>query len=77
MYLDFFRKGSTEHHGLSNAFRGHGVLFNDASDLRFKSHVQHTISLIQNQVTKVKREREREAACFHHCDVLTLGLSND
>jgi len=51
MYLDLFRKGCAEHHGLSDAFVWHGVLFNDASYLWFESHVQHTIRLIQDQVS--------------------------
>lgn len=46
IYLDFFGKRSAEHHSLSDAFRRHGVLFDDAPYLWFKAHVQHTVSLI-------------------------------
>lgn len=55
MHLDLFREGSTEHHGLSDAFVWHGVLFHDASDLRFEAHVQHAICLIQDQVAEERR----------------------
>lgn len=60
MYLDLFREGCTEHHGVSDAFMWHGVLFDDASYLWLKSHVQHTICLIQDQVAAVtKTHRKR------------------
>ena len=48
-YLDLFGEGGAEHHGLSDAFRRHGVLLHDASDLGLETHVQHTISLVQDQ----------------------------
>lgn len=51
VYLDLLGEGSAEHHGLTDAFRGHGVLLHDASDLGLKTHVQHPVSLIQHQVT--------------------------
>lgn len=63
MYLDLFRKGCTEHHGLPDAFVGHSVLFHNASNLWFKSHVQHTICLIQDQVA-VERKTEEKVADF-------------
>ena len=50
VYLDLLGEGSTEHHGLTDAFRGHGVLLHDASDLGLKTHVQHPVSLVQHQV---------------------------
>lgn len=54
-YLNLFRKGCAEHHGVSDAFVWHCVLFNNASDLRFKSHIQHSIRLIQDEVAVEKR----------------------
>ena len=68
-YLNLFRKGSAEHHGLSDAFRRHGVLFNYASYLWFKAHVQHTISLIQDKIAAAKKtERKRERLIFIKCN---------
>lgn len=52
MYLDLLWESSTEHHGLANALRWHCILLHDASNLRFKSHVQHAVSLIQDQEAK-------------------------
>lgn len=52
MYLDLLWESSTEHHGLANALRRHCILLHDASNLRFKSHVQHAVSLIQDQEAK-------------------------
>lgn len=49
-YLDLFGKGSTEHHSPADAFWWHCVLFHNTSDLWLKTHVQHAISLIHNQV---------------------------
>lgn len=57
VYLDLFRKGRAEHHGLSHAFVRHGVLFNDASYLRFESHVQHAICFVQDQVAAATEEK--------------------
>ncbi len=50
MYLDLFGEGGAEHHGLTAAFRWHCILLHNASDLWLKTHVQHTVSLIQDQV---------------------------
>lgn len=57
MYLDLFGEGCAEHHGLSDAFVRHGVLFHDASYLWLEPHVQHAICLIQDQVAKVRRRQ--------------------
>lgn len=51
MYLNLLGEGGTEHHGLTAAFRRHCILFHNASNLWFKTHVQHAVSLIQDQVT--------------------------
>lgn len=58
MHLDLFREGCTEHHGLSDAFVRHGVLLDDASNLGLKTHVQHAVSLVQDQIAAViKKEK--------------------
>lgn len=48
-YLDLLGEGSTEHHGLPHAFRGHRVLLYNASDLWLKAHIQHAIGLVKDQ----------------------------
>lgn len=60
MYLDLFREGCTEHHCVSDAFMRHGILFDNASYLWFKSHVQHTICLVQDQVADRDTKEEEE-----------------
>lgn len=47
---------------------GHVGLLNDTTDLRFETHVEHAISLIENEVTDVG---ERDLATFHHVDETT------
>lgn len=54
MYLDLLWEGGAEHHGLADAFRWHCILLHNASDLWFKTHVQHAVSLIQDQVAVEK-----------------------
>ena len=41
--LDFLGEGCTEHEGLPLASRWHVVLFDNATNLRFETHIQHTI----------------------------------
>lgn len=60
MYLDLFREGCTEHHRVSDAFMRHGILFDNASYLRFKSHVQHTVCLVQDQVADKDTKDEED-----------------
>ncbi len=50
-YLDLFWEGGTEHHGLASTFRRHSVLLHDTSDLGFKTHIEHSVCLVQNQVS--------------------------
>lgn len=47
--LNLLGEGGTEHHGLADAFRWHCILLHNASDLWLKTHVQHAVSLIQDQ----------------------------
>lgn len=60
LYLDLFREGRTEHHRVSDAFMRHGILFDNASYLRFKPHVQHTICLVQDQVADEDTKEEED-----------------
>lgn len=54
IYLDLLWESGTEHHSLSDAFGWHCILLNNASNLWFKSHIQHAICLIQDQVATEK-----------------------
>ena len=49
LYLNFLRECGTKHKCLSIASFWHCILFHNPSDLRFKSHIQHTICLVQHQ----------------------------
>lgn len=48
--LDLLGEGSTEQQGLPVAAARHVLSLYDAPDLRFESHVQHAVSLIQSQI---------------------------
>lgn len=50
-YLDLFREGGTEHHGLTSTFWRHGVLLHNTSDLGFETHIKHSVCLIQHQIS--------------------------
>lgn len=58
MHLDLFRESCTEHHSLPDAFVRHGVLLDDASNLGLKTHVQHAVSLVQDQIAAVIKEKK-------------------
>ena len=49
--LNLLGEGGGEQQGLTFTRAGHVLTLHDAPDLRFESHVQHTISLIQSQVS--------------------------
>ena len=49
-HLDLLGERGREHHGLALAHRRHPILLHNATDLRLKPHVQHTVSLIQHQI---------------------------
>ena len=55
-YLDLLGEGGAEHHGLTQALGGHGVLLHDAPDLGLEAHVEHAVRLVQNQVALGGRE---------------------
>ena len=59
IYLNLFREGGTEHHSSSLASRWHSVLLYNTTDLRLKTHVQHSVSLIQDQ----ESVNTRQASC--------------
>ena len=54
-HLDFLREGGREHESLPVSCLGHIILLYDTANLRFKSHVQHTVSLVQDQVSEYRR----------------------
>ena len=47
--LYFLGEGGREHHSLSVSSTRHAILLHNTTNLRLKTHVQHTISFIQNQ----------------------------
>lgn len=49
IYLYFLWEGCREHHSLPLTSRRHSILLNNTPDLGLKTHVQHTISLVQYQ----------------------------
>ena len=52
-HLDVTWEGSTEHEGLAFGCAWHIFALNDTTDLGLETHVQHTISLIENEVLDV------------------------
>lgn len=64
-HLDLLGEGGREHEGLSFASFGHGVAFDDLADLRFETHVQHTVGLVEDQVAAVV---ESHAPSGEHVD---------
>lgn len=57
IYLDLLWESGTEHHSLPDALGWHCILLHNASDLWFKAHIQHAVSLIQDQVAIEKHFR--------------------
>ena len=47
--LDVGGEGCREHHRLTIVAEGHALLLDDATDLRLEAHVQHAISLIEDE----------------------------
>ena len=47
--LDVGGEGCREHHRLTIVAKGHALLLDDATDLRLEAHVQHAISLIEDE----------------------------
>lgn len=59
-HLDLLGECGREHHGLTLTHRRHPILLYNAADLRFKPHVQHTVSLVQHQIPCEGGREERE-----------------
>mmetsp|Transcript_15751 Transcript_15751/g.34738 ORF Transcript_15751/g.34738 Transcript_15751/m.34738 type:complete len:222 (-) Transcript_15751:1001-1666(-) len=51
--LHRIRKGGGEHHGLSMVLTWHLVRFNNLFDLLLETHIQHSISLVQDKAIHV------------------------
>merc|ERR1719376_537465 len=49
-HLNVFGEGGAKHQHLAFAFSGHVTLFNDVSDLGFETHIQHSVSFVQDYV---------------------------
>lgn len=47
--LYFLGESGREHESLTCASRGHVILLNYTPNLRLKTHVQHSVCLVQNQ----------------------------
>lgn len=52
-HLNVSGEGGTEHESLPLSDSRHVFSLHDTTNLRFKSHVQHSISFVQNEVTNV------------------------
>jgi hypothetical protein len=69
-HLDIPREGGREHESLTFLNAWHVLTLNNAADLRLETHVQHTISLIENQVLDVAKG---DAATLDQIDKTTRG----
>ena len=56
-YLDFFGESGAKHKRLPFSSDWHIILFNNSSDLRFETHVQHTISFVQDKISFLKKKK--------------------
>ncbi|CAH0053234.1 unnamed protein product [Clonostachys solani] len=54
-HLDIAGEGGREHQSLAVGNGGHILTLDNAADLRLETHVQHTISLVKNQVLDVAK----------------------
>lgn len=64
-HLDVAGEGGTEHERLALRDTGHVLALDDAADLRLESHVEHAVSLVEDEVADVG---ERDAAAFDEVD---------
>lgn len=67
-HLDVAGEGSGEHESLTVLDVGHVLSFNDSANLRLETHVQHTVSLVENEVLDVA---ERDASTLDEVDKTT------
>lgn len=66
--LDLLGEGGAEHERLSLALASHVALLDNSSDLRFETHVQHPVSLVENNVSD---EGESDLAALQEIDQTT------
>mmetsp|Transcript_27380 Transcript_27380/g.40109 ORF Transcript_27380/g.40109 Transcript_27380/m.40109 type:complete len:222 (-) Transcript_27380:797-1462(-) len=63
--LDICRKGGAKHHRLTAFTLRHAFFFDNTTNLRFKTHIQHTIGLIQNKESDIVHG---QTTTFNHID---------
>jgi hypothetical protein len=68
--LDITGEGSAEHESLTLVNVGHIFALDNATDLGFKTHVQHAISFIQHQVLNI---RQTDAPALDEINETTRG----
>jgi hypothetical protein len=66
--LNVTGEGGREHESLAASGRGHVLTLNDAADLGLETHVQHAVSLVENEVLDVL---ERDATTFYEVNKTT------
>jgi hypothetical protein len=69
-HLDVAGEGGGKHESLTVLDARHVLTLNDSADLWFETHVQHTISLVKNQVLDVAKG---DAATLDQVDKTTWG----
>jgi hypothetical protein len=69
-HLDVAGEGGRKHESLTALDTGHILALDDSSDLRLETHVQHTISLIEDQVLDVA---QGDAATLDQIDETARG----
>ena len=73
-HLDVAGEGGGEHESLTVLNAWHILTLNNTSDLRLETHVQHTISLIKNQVLDVA---QGDTATLNQVDETTRGSNKE
>lgn len=63
--LDLLREGSAEHKSLSFSAAGHIFSFHNLADLRLETHIEHAISLIQDQVLDQRKRNSSSLQEVH------------
>lgn len=69
-HLDVAREGGAEHEGLPVLNAGHIFTLDNSTNLRFETHVQHAISLIEDEILDVGKA---DAAALNEIDEATRG----
>lgn len=73
-HLDIPGEGGGKHERLSVLGLGHVLALNDTANLRLETHVQHAVSLIEDEVLDVA---ERDAATLDEIDKTTRGSDEE